>query len=314
MNGWLLLTATLPAAPSALRVRVWRALKATGAGTLRDGVYLLPADAPTAQSLWDIERTITEAGAEAHLLVVPARDATQEKVFRSLFDRADAYAEFTQSLREARASLLASSEAEMRRTLRQLDAHVRAIQATDFFPAKTGERAVAAMAALRREVEQRVSPGEPSPAADVIERLAAEDYQGRTWATRTRPWVDRLGTAWLVRRFIDRSPTFVWLDDPAKCPKRALGYDFDGARFSHVGDRVTFEVVAHAFGLDADPALARVGALVHYIDVGGTPVDEAAGFEALVRGLQSQHERDDALLDAAMPLFDAFHRAMQAER
>ena len=74
MNEWLVLTATLPTSPSALRVRVWRALKATGAGTLREGVYVLPTGAPTAPALWDIERTIADAGADAHMLVVNARD------------------------------------------------------------------------------------------------------------------------------------------------------------------------------------------------------------------------------------------------
>ena len=105
MTNWLILTATLPTRPSGLRVKVWRALKATGAGTLREGVYVLPEHAPTAQALWDLERTINAAGADAHLLVVTARDAGQEKAWRALFDRADLYAELLLALREARAGL-----------------------------------------------------------------------------------------------------------------------------------------------------------------------------------------------------------------
>ena len=70
--------------------------------------------------------------------------------------------------------------------------------------------------------------------------------------------------------------------------------------------------MAESFGLLGDAALRRVAALVHYIDVGGIPVDEAPGFEALVRGLQARHAKDDALLAAALPLFDAFYAAMQA--
>src|SRR3954471_324884 len=100
MANWLILTATLPTSPSALRVRVWRALKATGAGTLREGVYVLPSTAGTAPALWSIERSITESGAEAHMLLVPARDDTQEKAFRALFDRADLYAELVQSVKD----------------------------------------------------------------------------------------------------------------------------------------------------------------------------------------------------------------------
>src|SRR3954463_9561598 len=102
MANWLILTATLPTTPGGLRVRVGRALKATGAGTLREGVYVLPGSAPTAQALRDIERTIAEAGADAHLLEVDARDSAQEDVFRSLFDRSELYAELLQAVKDAR--------------------------------------------------------------------------------------------------------------------------------------------------------------------------------------------------------------------
>lgn len=97
-----------------------------------------------------------------------------------------------------------------------------------------------------------------------------------------------------------------------ECPKSALGYDFDGATFRHTGDKVTFEVVAESFGLLGDAALQRLARLVHYIDVGGIPVNEAPGFEMLVRGLQARHADDDQLLVAALPVFDAYYAAMQA--
>ena len=312
MNGWLILTATLPTNPSALRVRVWRALKATGAGTLREGVYVLPDGAATAQSLWDIERTIAEAGADAHMLVVKARDEAQEKAFRALFDRGDLYAELLQCVKEVRGALKKATEAALHKSLRALEQQLQAIRASDFFPGKAHERAVGALAALRREVELHLSPGEPASASVDIQRLAVRDFQGRTWATRKRPWVDRLATAWLVQGFVDKAPKFIWLDDPKKSPAKALGYDFDGARFTHVGDKVTFEVVATTFSLDDDPGIRGVGQLVRYIDVGGMPMDEAPGFELLVRGLQAQHKADDALLAAAVPLFDTLYAAMRA--
>ncbi len=311
MTEWLVLTATLPTSPSALRVRVWRALKATGAGTLREGVYVLPTTAGTAEALWNIERTITQGGAEAHMLVVPARDAAQDKAFRALFDRSDLYGELVQSIKEVRGTLQKSTEAELHKRLRGLEQQLAAIQAGDFFPGKSGAAAANAFAALRREVELHLSPDEPSPQQAPIERREAKDFQGKTWATRARPWVDRLATAWLVGRFIDKAPAFIWLTDPRKCPKSALGYDFDGAAFTHVGDKVTFEVVAATFGLDDDAGIKGLAELVHYIDVGGIPVDEAPGFEMLVRGLQARHVDDGLLLDAAMPLFDAVHAAMK---
>lgn len=310
-TAWLILTATLPTRPSGLRVRVWRALKATGAGTLREGVYVLPGHAASASKLWELERTIAEAGADAHMLLVQARDAAQEGSFRALFDRGELYAEFLQTLKEKRGQIKKATETDLQRDLRALDTQLHSIQAADFFPGKDSRRATDALGALRREIQLRLSPGEPAATEALIPRRVLGEYQGRTWATRKRPWIDRLATAWLVQRFIDKKPSFTWLSDPRKCPKSALGYDFDGATFTHVADKVTFEVVAASFGLLEDPALTRLAALVHCIDVGGIPVDEAPGLEMLVRGLQARHADDNALLAAAVPVFDALYAAAQ---
>ena len=311
MTTWLILTATLPTSPSGLRVKVWRSLKATGAGTLREGVYVLPEHAPSAQALSALEQTIVEAGSEAHLLVVQARDTAQEQSFQALFDRSDLYADLLQATKDARLKIKTASEAELRKTLRGLESQLQSIQASDYFPGKAQQKAVQALEALRREIDRAWAPDEPSATSAVIARLDPADYQGRTWATRTRPWVDRLATAWLIKRFIDPQARFLWLADAKKCPKSALGYDFDGATFTHVDERVTFEVVAEAFNLLGDPALQGLARLVHYIDIGGIPVDEAPGFEMLIRGLQAQHEDDHALLAATLPLFDASYAALK---
>jgi hypothetical protein len=122
-----------------------------------------------------------------------------------------------------------------------------------------------------------------------------------------------MASAWLIRRFIDRKAKFLWLDSPKKYPKTALGFDFDGATFTHVGSRVTFEVLAASFGLDTDPAIARIGTIVHCLDVGGVPVAEAAGIEALLTGLRAAATDDDKLLIEASRIFDGLYRAYRKE-
>ena len=311
MTPWLILTATLPTTPSGLRVRIWRNLKSTHCATLREGVYILPATAASAKAFWEMDAAIREAGAESHLLELQARDAGQEAGFRALFDRTELYAEFAQSLKDARKAFKTTPEADIRKTLRTLEAQLQTILDADFFPGKSAQSATAGLLALRHETERRLSPGEPVTATGDVPLLAIGDFQGKTWATRARPWVDRLATAWLVQRFVDKAPAFLWLANAIKCPKSALGYDFDGATFTHVGERVTFEVVAASFGLDKDPALQRLGELVHFIDIGGIAVDEAPGLEMLVRGLQAQHAGDDDLLTAAIPLFDTVYAALR---
>jgi hypothetical protein len=135
--------------------------------------------------------------------------------------------------------------------------------------------------------------------------LSLEEYQGRTWATRQRLWVDRVASAWLIRRFIDGQARFLWLESLGDCPVDALGFDFDGAAFSHVGDRVTFEVLAASFGLEAEPGMLGLGAMVHVLDIGGTAVPEAAGFEAVMTGAKRRGLSDDALLTEMSPVLDS---------
>ena len=137
-----------------------------------------------------------------------------------------------------------------------------------------------------------LSPDEPHAVAGVIERRHPSDYRQRLWATRRRPWVDRLASAWLIRRFIDPEARIQWLESPADCPGDALGFDFDGATFSHVGSRVTFEVLAASFGLDR-PAITKLGLLVHYLDVGGVQPPEATGVETVLAGLREMRQDDD---------------------
>ncbi|MBS1236756.1 MAG: ChrB, partial [Proteobacteria bacterium] len=124
-----------------------------------------------------------------------------------------------------------------------------------------------------------------------------------------RPWVDRLASAWLIKRFIDPKARIVWLKDPKTCPRRALGFDFDGAVFTHVGARVTFEVLLASFALEDDKGLERLGQLVHYLDVGGVPVPEAAGLETILNGARRQHADDDRLLAEAAKTFDYLYNA-----
>jgi hypothetical protein len=193
---------------------------------------------------------------------------------------------------------------ESRRQLRQLRKELAAIAATEFFPDESLDAAQRALADAEKRLTRQFAPDEPEAAPGGVILRDRADYRGRVWATRARPWVDRVASAWLIRRFIDPQARFVWLKDIRDCPADALGFDYDGAAFTHVGKRVTFETLLASFGLDAEPALARLGALVHALDVGGLPAAEAAGVETLLAGLRASEPDDDRLLDRACDLFD----------
>jgi len=309
---WTLLLVTLPTKPSAVRLRVWRALKGLGAAALRDGVYLLPRS--RAELFAPVLDEVRQHGGQATLLDSTPRDDAQHAEWLALFDRSRAYAKWRDAADELARSMATLAEPEARRGLRASSDALLALQRTDFFPGEAARQADDLMTTLRGSLEARLSKGEPSARAPHgIARLDAKKFQGRRWATRARPWVDRLACAWLIRRFVDAEPRFVWLDDPARAPRGVVGYDYDGARFSHLGNRVTFEVMAASFGLDGDARLQRIARVVRYLDVGGIPAPEAAGLEAVLAGLREVHADDDRLVEAASAIFDALHAAPGAD-
>ncbi|MEX3934229.1 chromate resistance protein ChrB domain-containing protein [Paraburkholderia phymatum] len=307
VTTWSLLVLTLPTENATARMRFWRALKAKGCAVLRDGIYLLPYTEAREQMLRELATAIAESGGTAHLLRAPSLDAAQETEFRLLFDRSDDHAQFMLTLKEARKTVSGQSAADLTKLLRRLRKDYETIAAIDYFPGDAATRAEAAWQDFIGLVDTVLSPGEPHSAERPIRSLSVSDYQGRTWATRQHMWVDRVASAWLIRRFIDRDARFVWLTSPGACPASALGFDFDGAVFTHVGERVTFEVLVVSFGLDKNPALLRLGEMVHALDVGGAPVPEAIGFEAVMAGARERAADDDQLLDEMSRVLDSLY-------
>ncbi len=298
--NFLALFVTLPTRQSAGRMRVWRALRALGAATLRDGVYLLPDSARHAAALNQIAVDVKNADGSADLYLLGGRDDVQHGHLVSLFDRSEDYAGLLAAI-----GAVNGGEAKALRAVRR---EFSALSAIDYFPGEARRQVEEALLAV-----EAAASGEPGDGPGKIQRLAAADFQGRTWATRKHLWVDRMASAWLIRRFIDRQASFLWLDDPRRCPKKALGFDFDGATFTHIDGRVSFEVLAASFGIDTDPAVARIGAIVHFLDVGGVPVAEAAGIEAVLAGLRAAASNDDALFKESGRIFAGLYNNFRQE-
>src|SRR3989344_3175338 len=303
---WSTLIMTLPTQPNAVRLRIWRNLKALGCAALRDGAYLLPEE--QAGLLAPIAAEVREHGGTAMLLTLTAPDSAQRQEIEALFDRTEAFTQWRDTASALQAELAQLTETEARRRQRNVADALQALHRIDYYPGAAAAQADADMASLRQALDACFSRGEPAALpAHGIKRLDTAQFQNQRWATRARPWVDRLACAWLIRRFVDPGARFVWLADPASPPADVLGFDFDGARFTHVGALVTFEVLIASFGLEADPRLQRLARAVHYLDTGGMPVPEAAGLEAVLAGLREGHADDDALAQAAAQVFDALY-------
>jgi hypothetical protein len=287
-------------------MRAWRSLKAAGAAVLRDGVYALPDGPVHRATLAAVARDVNASGGVARQLDA----AACEEDLRPLFDRQTNWAEWLAELAQQGQGMAAGSAGA--RVLQRLRKGFEQTVAIDFFSGPLQRQAAQALGQLEEAWRLVQSPGEPHVAAQGVPALDARRFQGRTWATRARPWVDRLACAWLIRRFIDTQARFLWLHDTAACPKRAIGFDFDGATFTHVGTRVTFEVLLAAFALET-PALQRLGRVVHALDAGGLQPPQAAGVESVLAGMRAAIADDDALALAAAGVFEGLFQSFSQE-
>ena len=309
MMGWLMLVLSLPTENATARMRAWRSLKAAGAAVLRDGVYLMPGGRVHAGALQAVADDVRANGGEAQVFQAEPNDGAE---YGALFDRDTEFGTLLAEIGACRAGLAQDNAPQVLRQARKLRKAFDQLAAIDFFPGEAQAQTEAALQALEADAAQATAPDEPHAVARTVQRLDAAQYQGRVWATRRRPWVDRLASAWLIRRFIDPQARFLWLKSPANCPKRAIGFDFDGATFTHIGAMVTFETLLASFDLQT-PALQRVGVLVHALDAGGVIPPEAAGVERVLGGMRDAIADDDQLLLAAAGVFEGLLVAFEKD-
>lgn len=302
-----MLITNLPGSKQTLRMRIWRALKSAGGVLLRDGVYVLPNSSP-ARTLFDEQRLeLKAAGGTAYIVLFQSESSEQQAELLRLFDRSSEYESMHTRLNVLNQAVRKLSEMDARRTLTTISRDAAALLAIDFFPGKSSKQLQELLADSRSALEARFSPDEPRAVHRKIPQRDLRAFQGKTWATRKNMWIDRVCSAWLIRRFIDPKAKFIWLKEIRDRPKRAIGFDFDGAEFSHIDSKVTFEVLLASFGLEKDVGLARLGVLVHFLDVGGIPVAESAGLAAIIAGARALEPDDDALLRSVTPILDSLY-------
>jgi hypothetical protein len=300
---------SLPTRNSTMRMRVWRALKETGCGVLRDGLYVLPSGSAGSTMLAGLESEIRSAGGFAMNVELKVRTAGHLAEVRKLFDRSADYGALVRKINAARSALPRLGARRGQTAIDRLERSFGKLADIDFFPGQGKLQAAEALTSLKRSFHESYTGGEPRASRKRLRPLSRSIYEKRTWATRKNLWVDRMASAWLIKRFIDKEAKFLWLEKPRDCPKRAVGFDFDGAEFTHADNRVTFEVLLATFGLEGNPGLAAIGASVHFLDVGGIPVADAKGLETVLKGAKEKARNDDALLADAIRILDLFYSA-----
>ena len=301
---WLVLIASLPTEDPAARMRMLRTLESLGAAVMRDGAYLLPDTAACRQGLEHLSEYIAKSTGTAQVLQVQPLSVAQQLAFRSLFDRSARYAELIKVVDSLKVGFGIADPSAISRVLNKLKRELESIGALDFFPDEIQQRAKDSLSAAEKAVHKLLFPAQAQAGGKPNEPLLR-----RVWATRRPPWADRLACAWLIRRFVDPEGGVTWLDRVQECPAGVVGFAFDGARFGNSATQVTFEVMLQQFRLEKNAALAKIAAIVHYLEVRDTPVPEAAGVQTLLQGAARRSTTEDELLAEAEKTFDLLYEA-----
>jgi hypothetical protein len=315
---WLLLIHQLPPQPAYFRVKIWRRLQAMGAVAVRGAVYALPLDDQTQEDFrWLVQEIIT-GGGEAALCEARFVDGLPDQQVRALFDAArDADYEAIAKEAGALADELAAQpekRAENRRQLARLRRQLTQVVGIDFFGANGRQAAEAALTALEaRLAEPALDDG---PEENVIGEKGLHGLHGRTWVTREGVHVDRIASAWLVRRCIDPEASFRFVPSKGYAPQPGeLRFDMFEAEFTHDGDRCTFEVILERALLD-DPALQAIGEIVHDIDLkdGKFGREETAGIAGLIGGIVLAHPDDEQRLARGAAVLDDLYQYLRNKK
>jgi hypothetical protein len=307
---WLLLLFFLPSARAHARVQAWRRLQRVGAVSLRNAAWVLPHSDEAREDLEWIRNEIVAGGGEATVLVARAPDQDAHDDIVNTF-RAARSQDF-KALAEAATGLLRRTMGKNARDSRSLTQGLRRLRERfdetvrrDFF--ETPERKT--VAALLAQFDQaRGRNNDMPPAASSVK---TRDFHNKVWLTRPRPGVDRMSSAWLIRRFIDPKARFVFTDS-AKTPG-AIPFDTYNAEFGHHGAHCTFETFCRRFGI-ADRSVQRIGRIVHDLDLKERTYAEADTDTVgrLVEGLRRAHEDDAVLLQSGIEMFEALYQSTAA--
>jgi hypothetical protein len=316
---WLLFVHQLPSSPSNVRVRTWRRLQQLGAIVVKQAVYVLPDSAGAREDFEWLKTEIESAGGQASVFAANSVDTWSDDALIEEFRRSKQteYARLARNIERASrplggASRKARRAARSGRSVEAFRQRLERIERTDFFGSAGRDRVVELIDQLgRQSVRQRARPPELAARG----RITRETFVRRQWVTRPRPGVDRMASAWLIRRFIDPQATFKFSAGREFVAPGAIPFDMFGVEFSHHGEQCTFETLSELFEID-DPAVSRLAGLVHDLDLKDDRFhpSESPAIGAVIEGLQLAHAADDELLEHGMTLFEALYRRFRQTR
>jgi len=310
----MLLIHQIPPRPAYLRVKVGRQLQRIGAVAIKNSVYALPMGEEPQEDLQWVRGEIVKGGGDASIVEARFVDGLGDDQVIALFQaaREGDYGELADQARAVARALPKrglppeNRRAEVAHQIARLRRRLGELVAIDFFEAPGREAAEGLVSGLEARMKPDLAGPEPARAT-----AGVEEVQGRTWVTRTGIKVDRMASAWLIRKLIDPKARFKFVPAKGYEPEPGeLRFDMFDAEFTHEGDLCTFEVLLRRFGLD-DPGLRHLAEIVHDIDVKDAKYgrEEAAGIGQLVAGIAAAHPDDEERLARGTALFDDLYAA-----
>jgi hypothetical protein len=294
---WLLLLLRLPATHKAERVAIWRKLKKSGAIQIQTSTYVLPDEPARYESFQWLTQEIRAAGGDATLVRAREIEGLPNEKLIELFNtaRAKEYATLRELLRGLSRKKRSSSTFAAK--LDRVRKPFREIREIDFFNCPRAQD----MEMLLRKLEQA------QPAETAFPKIVSRNYRGRTWVTRPRPEIDRVGSAWLIRKFIDPKAKFIFAKRiPAK--GGAVSFDMLDTEFSHHGEDCTFETLVKRFRIQ-DKIIHQIGEMIHDADLDDDKFErtECIGIDRVLKGWAREGIFDQEILRRGFQCFDALH-------
>ena len=319
-SKWLLFFYTVPAKPGNLRMKVWRRLLKLGAISLKGSVYLLPYSEDHLESLHWLTEEVASLGGEAAFVKAGGIETLGDDEIVALFNaqRDHEYAPTNAALEVLEVQLSSLEQQQDQQGLDRIHGafqkvlkNYRAIQVLDFFHSPRGS-ALQERLELFAERLQKLSPPPQVERPKSTGPRRKEDYQAKVWVTRPHPFVDRMASAWLIRRFIDPQARFEFLEKDQLMTEfpDAVSFDLPGGDFSHEQDRCTFEVLLEAFALRGK-ALRKIAEVVHELDLkdGKFLSPQAGGVETILLGLRKTAKDDRDALEEGIKVFERLYAA-----
>jgi hypothetical protein len=321
VSRWLLLIHQLPTKPAYLRVKVWRRLQALGAVAVKNTVYVLPAGEQAQEDFEWLLKEISEGGGEGMICEARLIDGLSDDDVRGSFNAArstdfDALAKEARSLEAAMGvDGAASNASEVRSKLARLRAEVARVAAIDFFGANGRETIEGLLGGIEAKLREEQAMVEDQHER-ATEKSAADAFKGKVWVTRRGVYVDRIASAWLIRRFIDPDARFKFVSAKGYVPEPGeVRFDMYEGEVTHEGDRCTFEVLLGRAGLE-DRALRAIGEIVHDIDLKDAKFAraEASGIASVIESIAAANKDDERRLERGAAVLDDLYELFRRKR